>query len=453
MGRVESAKGNMPPEHLRKIVKDHGDMSSRKFRQDKRVYLGALKYVPHAVTKLLESFPFPWEQIRSVPVLYHISGAITLVDVSPKVIEPVFIAQWATMWVMMRREKRDRKHFKRMRFPPFDDEEPPIDYGDNILSVEPPDPIRLELNEEEDGAVMPWFYDQEPLRYTKFVNGPSYRSWSLPLPVMGTLHRLAGQLLSDLNDRNYFYLFDTNAFKTAKALSMAIPGGPKFEPLYRDLDEADEDWNEFNDISKLIIRTQIRTEYRIAFPYLYNSRPRSVHLSWYRYPCSCYIKTEDPDLPAFYWDPIINPIPAHATESARVFLGIDGDTDEDDFQLPAEVEPLLQDTFLYTENTAIGIALYWAPRPYNLRCGRTRRAVDVPLIKSWYLEHCPSAHPVKVRVSYQKLLKCFVLNELHKRAPKPLSRKYLSRTLKSTKFFQTTELDWVEAGLQVCRQG
>ena len=36
----------MPVEHLRKIVKDHGDMSSRKFRNDKRIYLGALKYSP-----------------------------------------------------------------------------------------------------------------------------------------------------------------------------------------------------------------------------------------------------------------------------------------------------------------------------------------------------------------------------------------------------------------------
>ena len=40
-------------EHVRKIVKDHGDMSSKKFKADKRVYLGALKYVPHAVYKLL----------------------------------------------------------------------------------------------------------------------------------------------------------------------------------------------------------------------------------------------------------------------------------------------------------------------------------------------------------------------------------------------------------------
>ena len=41
----------------RKIIKDHGDMSSKKYRLDKRVYLGALKYIPHAVYKLLENMP------------------------------------------------------------------------------------------------------------------------------------------------------------------------------------------------------------------------------------------------------------------------------------------------------------------------------------------------------------------------------------------------------------
>jgi len=32
-------------------------MSSKKYRLDKRVYLGALKYIPHAVYKLLENMP------------------------------------------------------------------------------------------------------------------------------------------------------------------------------------------------------------------------------------------------------------------------------------------------------------------------------------------------------------------------------------------------------------
>lgn len=279
-GFVETQKEDMPPEHLRKIIRDHGDMTSKKYRHDKRVYLGALKYVPHAVLKLLENMPMPWEQIREVNVLYHITGAITFVNEIPWVIEPVFIAQWGSMWIMMRREKRDRRHFKRMRFPPFDDEEPPLDYSDNILDVEPLEAIQIDLDPDDDAHVYEWFYDHKPLIDSKHVNGSSYRRWNLTLPQMATLYRLANQLLTDLVDDNYFHLFDLKSFFTAKALNMAIPGGPKFEPLVKDINPADEDWNEFNDINKIIIRQPIRTEYRIAFPYLYNNMPHYVYLSW-----------------------------------------------------------------------------------------------------------------------------------------------------------------------------
>ena len=54
----------------------------------------ALKYMPHAVLKLLENMPMPWEQIRDVRVLYHITGAITFVDEIPWVVEPMYAAQW-----------------------------------------------------------------------------------------------------------------------------------------------------------------------------------------------------------------------------------------------------------------------------------------------------------------------------------------------------------------------
>jgi pre-mRNA-processing factor 8 len=451
---------DLPPEHVRKIIKDHGDMSNRKFRNDKRVHLGALKYVPHAVMKLLENLPFPWEQVREVPVLYHITGAITFVNEIPRIIEPVYHAQWSTMWLAMRREKRDRRHFKRMRFPPFDDEEPPLDYGDNVLDVEPLEAIQLELDEEEDAAIIDWFYDPKPLIDTPAVNGPSYKYWSLSLPVMATLYRLGRTLLSDQPDSNSTYLFDKNSFFTAKALNMAIPGGPKFEPLYRDVETFDEDWNEFNDINKVIIRHQIRTEYKVAFPHLYNSLPRSVRISSYHYPKNVYIRTDDPDLPAFYFDPLINPISLRGLVPKNTPLVSHEDTilgpngaDDDDFILPVDVEPFLFGKELENDLTAEGIALWWAPEPYCRRSGRMRRAQDVPLVKNWYLEHCPPGQPVKVRVSYQKLLKCYVLNELHTRSEKAMSKKNLFRQLKATKFFQTTKLDWVEAGLQVCRQG
>ena len=467
-GYVESGKEPLPCEVLRKIIKDHGDMSSKKFKQDKRVYLGALKYIPHAVYKLLENMPFPWEDKRIVNVLYHITGAISFVDDIPKVIEPIYTAQWGTMWILMRREKRDRRHFKRMRFPPFDDEEPPLDYGDNILPIVPESPIQMQLDEEEDNPVYDFFYEYQPLKYSKsiYVNGPSYKTWHLSMPIMANLQRLANQLLSDLYDKNYFHLFDLNSFYTAKALNLAIPGGPKFEPLFRDMNKEDDDWNEFNDINKLIIRNMIRTEYKIAFPFLYNNRPRKVVIGTYHEPACAFIKPEDPDSPAFYFDKIINPIIKNKENEilnenkeyqefmAEVEID-DNELDEvnNDIKSNEEMKPFLNDKPLYTKETGNGISLLWAPSPFNKRSGRTRRAYDIPLISNWFRERCPQNYPVKVRVSYQKLLKCWVLNYLHHKKPKSMKRRNLFKAFKNTKFFQCTETDWVEIGLQVCRQG
>ncbi|KAK5108138.1 hypothetical protein LTR62_008734 [Meristemomyces frigidus] len=463
-GFVETQKADMPPEHLRKIVRDIGDVSQKKFSSDKRSYLGALKFMPHAVLKLLENMPMPWESSREVKVLYHVNGCLTLVNEIPRVIEPVFHAQWATMWVVMRREKSDRRHFKRMRFPPFDDEEPPLSWSENIEDVEPLEPIQMELDEDEDGPVYEWFYDHQPLSDTSHVNGPSYKQWNLSLPQMATLHRLSNPLLSDITDKNYFHLFDLPAFATAKALNVAIPGGPRFEPLYKDVDPNDEDFGEFNAIDRIIFRAPIRTEYRVAFPYLYNSLPRSVKLGRYSAPQSVYVKSEDPSLPAFYFDPAINPISSRSVAPKNLTIshedeifgqGNNEEPDEDDggFSLPDEVEPFMADDELYDDETASAIALWWAPFPFDRRSGKMVRAQDVPLVKQWYLEHVPAGQPVKVRVSYQKLLKSYVLNELHKKPAKAQNKQNLCRSLKSTKFFQQTTIDWVEAGLQVCRQG
>ena len=307
----------------------------------------------------------------------------------------------------------------------------------------------MELDEKDDAPVYEWFYEHKALIDSTSVNGPSYKSWNITLAQMSNLYRLAGQLLSDLVDDNYFYLFDPKSFFTAKALNIAIPGGPKFEPLFRDVNVGEEDWNEFNDINKIIIRQPIRTEYRIAFPYLYNSRPRKVYLAPYHHPAVVYIKTEDPDLPAFYYDPLINPISHRNAVKTE-----EPDFDEtEEFILPEYFDPLLKDVPLYTDNTANGISLLWAPHPFNQRSGHMRRCIDIPLMNTWYKEHCPSELPVKVRVSYQKLLKNYVLNTLHHRPPKSLKKRSLFRSFRATKFFQSTVLDWVEAGLQVCRQG
>jgi pre-mRNA-processing factor 8 len=64
----------------------------------------------------------------------------------------------------MRREKRDRRHFKRMRFPPFDDEEPPLDYTDHLLLVEPGEAVQMDLTEDHQySLISDWFYENQPL--------------------------------------------------------------------------------------------------------------------------------------------------------------------------------------------------------------------------------------------------------------------------------------------------
>ena len=80
---------------------------------------------------------------------------------------------------------------------------------------------------------------------------------------------------------------------------MAIPGGPKFEPLYRDMDTFDEDW-------MILEGHHPATDSDRA--HLYHSLPRSVKLSIYHSSKNVYIWTDDPELPAFYFDPLINPI-------------------------------------------------------------------------------------------------------------------------------------------------
>ncbi|OAA61907.1 pre-mRNA processing splicing factor 8 [Niveomyces insectorum RCEF 264] len=461
-GFVETQKADMPPEHLRKIVRDIGDVSQKKYTSDKRSYLGALKFMPHAVLKLLENMPMPWESAREVKVLYHINGCLTLVNEIPRVIEPVFHAQWATMWSTMRKEKSDRRLFKRMRFPPFDDEEPPLSWSENIEDVEPLEPIQMELDEEEDEAVYEWLYDNRPLLDTSHVNGPSYKRWNLSLQQMATLYRLSRPLMTEIQDNNYFYLFEPQSFFTAKALNVALPGGARFEPLYKDIDPNDEDFGEFNAIDRIIFRSPIRTESRVAFPHLYNSLPRSVRNAWYAYPQSVYRVSENTALPTFHFESSINPISSRSAASKYVLTshedqlfgpGRNDEPEDEVFELPKGLAPFMEDEVLATDDTSSAIELWWAPYPFDRRSGRMVRAQDVPLVKRFYLEHPPPNLPVKIHVSYQKLLKTFVLNELHKKKPKTLHRQDLLKTLKQTKFFQQTTIDWVEAGLQVCRQG
>jgi len=115
------------------------------------------------------------------------------------------------------------------------------------------------------------------------------------------------------------------------------------------------------------------------------------------------------DLPAYYLGEQMNPIPQYKSKLGLAAKKFEENISlDDDFSLPVDMKPVCSNFKLFTEDTSEGISLLWARRPFDLRSGRCRRAIDIPLVNDWYREHCPRDHPVKVRVSYQKLLKCFV---------------------------------------------
>lgn len=433
--------------------------------------------MPHAILKLLENMPQPWEASKDVKVLYHITGAITFVNETPRVVEPVYTAQWGTAWSMMRREKRDRRHFKRMRFPPFDDDEPPLDWSENIEDLNLPDPIQLDTEENPDyEAIAEWLYEEKPfIDDPSAINGESYRHWNTDIPTLASLHRLALPLLPHVTDPNYYFLFDDSAFFTAKSLNVVVPGGPKFEPLYKDKinNKHLEDFTEFNSIDRIIFRVPVKTEYKVAYPYLFNLFVKDVSVPWYHEPLSTYIPSfsadsfdeEDSEKAGFQFSEQYNPILPHKFSTSRAENNLI-DFDLDDVQLPSSFTLFMsklnedEDVPLEPEHTADALQLWWAPYPFNRRAASTVRAEDVALVKSWYKERAPANAPLKVRVSYQKLLKKNVFNNLKNppgknKGSKAASQKHvkLLKSLKSTKYFQQTTIDWVEAGLQLCRQG
>ena len=72
----------------------------------------------------------------------------------------------------------------------------------------------------------------------------------------------------------------------------------------------------------------------VTFPRLYDSLPRPTHLSpYYHHPKNVHIHMDDPDLLAFYFDPLINPSHFPSRDDIKECSTC--------VDLPEEVEPFL----------------------------------------------------------------------------------------------------------------
>ena len=104
-----------------------------------------------------------------------------------------------------------------------------------------------------------------------------------------------------------------------------------------------------------------------------------------------FIKNENPEIEAFYFDEVINPISAYKTEKLKGLTDNFEVTDDDleAFTLPESVQPILSEEPLFNERTVSAINLFSAPEPFNRRTGFTRRCYDIPIVSSWFKERCP----------------------------------------------------------------
>jgi pre-mRNA-processing factor 8 len=491
----------VPPEVLRQTMREHGDMVDKRFQDERILYIGAARLMPYAIHKLLENMPMPWEEAKLVDVVYHRTGAITMITDTPKVVEPVFKAQWAATWTALRAEKARRDHFQRVTFPVFDDDEAPLDYALHLQHSVSGEPVQLPLDELDDEHIYNWFYDPLPIakakrRELEFGTGCGIRDghWYVTLPVMSNLYRCAEVLLSDYVDRNYYCYYDYDSFSTAKALGVAFPGCPKFAPPTHEEDPNDPlnaDWNEFNDLGRVIFRRVASTEASVAYPYLYGHTTEGVNVATYHLPIELYVRGEnilDPAISDGY-PSAFHPIKAVQSEYGGVFPGVL----DSDWTPAVPLKPKYSDLPLEDPDTHAALQLHWAPPPYRNYLGQCSLSTHVNLIDDWYKERVDINAPGKVKSSYQRLLKRFVLTELEKqkkRSKKELMKKAeeaVGRTgahdadpvehealqdatgdgedggkqsgvasvkqLADSSHYDRTRIEWLEAALQLLQQG
>lgn len=536
-------KGELAPEFLRKILRDRGDMTDKRFKDQRKLYIGAIRFLPHAILKLLENVPMPWESERKVNVIYHTTGALTIVTDTPNVCEPLFKTQWAAMWSAMRKEKKDRESFIRVTNMTFGDEETPLDYAEHLADLEIPKAIHLELDEEEDKEVVNWLFNArsapgaaQDLDWLDIDEGEETQEnvakghWMLHPQTLATLQRLADPLLVEQKSlQNSLHLWDDKSFFAAKAMNVALPGGPKFQAPIRgsgnemkrtdegddgalfgevtglcneaERSDGDDDWTEFNDLGKVIVRHPFVTETQLAFPHLYSQRVRGVGLAPYRAPTEIVSSMhDDANCSAFHINAKFNPIidvsvgnPSQRNNAKEVEEALANDLD-----MPA-LTPFWDEVSMPSDDEIRqGLNLFTQPNGFTSLRGGMTRPQDVCLIDQWYRSRCPEEHPIKVKKSYQRLLKQHVKKELRIAKDRRIARRQAVREayatgsampsprkrfrkknrgpprmrrrdvdagaeltdgarlldkLAETKFFQRTNIEWIEAAQQLVRQG
>ncbi|GMM51015.1 U4/U6-U5 snRNP complex subunit [Starmerella bacillaris] len=405
--------------------------AKRTKKSDLSAHLGALKYLPHAIYKLLENIPQPWEVDKQVKVLKHVDGAITFVDEIPKVDFCEFFSNWSQTISLMQTEQKDRVSFRRMRIPVFDDEEPIQDYN----------------------------------KLHKLTHDDNCFNLSIKLDKFQQLE--ASKVLLPSNIENQAPFMTTDSLLTAKALETTLPFGPAFcppKPIERCIPST------LDDPDKIVFRPRQqlrRPEVKVTFPYLYGENELNVLTNELIAPATYFpvkvMITRQDNKKAFFVDKSINATNVNDKYIEKPFMRSDNDyefyspdmygNDESDSGMP-----FLHNHNLPGDMVAESLALYNSPYPFNQVKSASKRPQDVTLVKALYMNRLPPrSAPSATRSGYKRLLKRSIYQKLKTRKAKGKnghsSAENMLHFLSQTKFFQSAKANWLETGLEVCRQG
>ncbi|KAG2017303.1 pre-mRNA-processing-splicing factor [Coprinopsis cinerea AmutBmut pab1-1] len=102
-------------------------------------------------------------------------------------------------------------------------------------------------------------------------------------------------------------------------------------------------------------------------------REASVHIAPYHYPKNVYIRTDDPDLPTFYFVPLINPISLRGSKPKNMPLVSHEDSifgpngaDEDTFSIPDFVDPFFNEKKSLDSSQGKTFSLNYLHLDYNM---------------------------------------------------------------------------------------
>jgi pre-mRNA-processing factor 8 len=94
-----------------------------RFQNDKRILFGSLKFIPYMIFCFFKTIPMPWEKLKSVYILKHISDSLIISNDQNFTFDLLFITQWSTIWMMTKKYKIYKNNLLKIHFPLFDDEE------------------------------------------------------------------------------------------------------------------------------------------------------------------------------------------------------------------------------------------------------------------------------------------------------------------------------------------